>query len=274
MKIFYYSNTLREFLKNKDNNLGFVPTMGALHLGHIALVKEARAICGQVVVSIFVNPHQFNNASDLQQYPRTLVSDLKLLYDAGTDNVFIPSVTDIFSPDSVLSKIDLSPMDTRYEGLYRPGHFRGVVSVLHNMFDIVEPKHVFFGLKDLQQCLVIEKLINGYFPEIHQHNCAIIREHSGLAMSSRNSRLSAQGLNDATEIFRQLSQLKQSALNFTSERNSSIEKLKLKGIQTEYLDLVQLPTMDPIDQPVVGVRQALVFAGYLEGVRLIDNIAV
>ena len=164
--------------------VGFVPTMGALHNGHLALVKQA-AEAGPVIVSIFVNPAQFNNKEDLAKYPRTLISDLQKLKVAGADAVFIPNEKDIYPPELAAVDLDLGGLGKKLEAAHRPGHFEGVIKILHRLFEVVRPGRVYFGLKDLQQCMVAEKLIKKYFPQIEQYNAATVREQSGLAMSSR-----------------------------------------------------------------------------------------
>lgn len=243
--------------------------MGALHAGHLNLVAEARKFGTEVLVSIFVNPAQFNNPEDLRKYPRTVAADLHMLQDAGATAVFIPTVEDLYPADLGDIDLDLGLLAGRYEGFYRPGHFDGVVKVLHRLFSLIRPARVFFGLKDLQQCLVVEKLIGRYFPGIIQHNVPTLREENGLAMSSRNTRLSAAARQKAAAIHKVLRQLLTAGPAAVS---ANILELKAAGIDTEYLELVNLPDMDPAASLNTGARQAVVFAGYLEGVRLIDNL--
>ncbi|MCC7298718.1 MAG: pantoate--beta-alanine ligase [Bacteroidia bacterium] len=271
MKIFYYSRTLQSLHPNAADSIGFVPTMGALHAGHLALIEQAAAICNTVVVSIFVNPRQFNNPEDLKKYPRQSKTDLLLLSKTATNSVFIPSVDEVYAQNTSIP-LQLAPLDAVLEGEFRPGHFQGVVDVLHSLFDMVKPTDVFFGLKDLQQCMVVEKLIEAYFPKIHQHNCTTLREESGLAMSSRNMRLSEQAKNAAANIYKELSRLKTNQGTFDAFLKESTLKLAHFGIETEYMELVDLPNMGKASQRDPNKRQAIVFAGYLEGVRLIDNI--
>lgn len=244
--------------------------MGALHSGHLALVKEAKRICSTVIVSIFINPRQFNNAEDLKKYPRTIPQDLINLNDAGADVVFIPNEKDLYGKTEI-PEINLQPLDSVFEGAFRPGHFKGVVQVLHRLFSTTRPDHVFFGLKDLQQCLVIEKLVRQSFPAMQQHNCPTLREASGLAMSSRNVRLTPTERENASGIYKELNRLAAVPTEFASQRQTSVEQLKQLGIDTEYLELASLP-----DLASPGYRHgeacAIVFAGYLGGVRLIDNL--
>jgi len=176
--------------KAKKLRIGFVPTMGALHKGHISLLENAKQICDIVVCSIFVNPTQFNQSKDLETYPRNLGKDIRLLLEDSCDVLFHPNVEGIYGDD--LSKDDTGDYGTfinLLEGESRPGHFDGVVTVVRKLFEIVSPDEVYFGQKDYQQCLVVTTLINRKFPNIHFNLCPIAREESGLAMSSRNVRL-------------------------------------------------------------------------------------
>lgn len=243
--------------------------MGALHAGHLNLVAEAHRYGTEVLVSIFVNPAQFNNPEDLRKYPRTVSEDLHMLQEAGASAVFIPTAEDLYPAGLADIDLDLGPLAGRYEGFYRPGHFDGVVKVLHRLFSLIRPVHVFFGLKDLQQCLVVEKLIGRYFPAIIQHNVPTLREENGLAMSSRNTRLSAVARQKASAIYQVLRQLLSGG---PATISASVKELKEAGIDTEYLELVNLPDMDKATALNPQGRQAAVFAGYLEGVRLIDNL--
>lgn len=242
--------------------------MGALHSGHLALVAEA-ARFGPVLVSIFVNPAQFNNAADLAKYPRTLHSDLQKLRMAGADAVFIPTEIDIYPPQLTPVEVNLNGLDEKLEGAYRPGHFRGVIKILHRLFEVVRPRRVFFGQKDLQQCLVAACLIKQHFPEIEQHNTETIREASGLAMSSRNTRLTEQGKTKAATIYRALCLYNKAVW---PNKEAVLSQLSLAGIETEYLEVMNLPEFEPAEVADNNKSQAVLFAGYLEGVRLIDNL--
>lgn len=245
--------------------------MGALHNGHLGLVNKSISLCNHTVVTIFVNPRQFNNPEDLKKYPKTISEDLKKLASIGTEIVFIPNKEEIYqgpeAPD-----VSISPLDSVFEGEYRPGHYKGVVQVLYHIFNITKPNYAFFGLKDLQQCLVIEKLIKKLFPHLAQHNEPTQRETSGLAMSSRNQRLSEQGKKMAASIYTELSFLSNHQADFNSSAQKSMEKLKAKGIETEYLNLINLPNMEKTNTYDLTEQQAIVFSGFLEGVRLIDNV--
>ncbi len=275
MKIFYYSRSLERALENADQPIAFVPTMGALHSGHLHLVSKAANTHPLVVVSIFVNPAQFNNSEDLKKYPRDAEGDFFLLRNSGATHIFIPSVEEVYPESLPKVPLNIAPLDERFEGAYRPGHFYGVIQVLHRFFSMIHPTSVFFGTKDLQQCLVVEKLIQSHFPQIKQFNIETVRELNGLAKSSRNSRLSNAGLEHAAAIYTSLIRLKsllEEGNLFLPLKENEIAFLKAQTIETEYLDLINLPSMDSAEKQEPAKRQALIFAGYLEGVRLIDNL--
>lgn len=248
--------------------------MGALHEGHIDLVKSALEISPNVCVSLFVNPKQFNNPEDFAKYPVQTPQDLAMLNNFKINSVFIPVYEAVYPPDFTPVKLDISPLDKVYEGFFRPGHFDGVIQVLYRFFDLLKPAHVFFGQKDLQQCMVAEKLLHAFFPGISMHITATRREESGLAMSSRNMRLTAQGKENAAGIYKTMLELKNTG-NFSSNALENSKKTLLQhfGIETEYLDMVSLPNMQKSESVSQNGRYAIVFAGYLEGVRLIDNLA-
>lgn len=266
LRIFHYIKGVSEWTKRQNDAFSFVPTMGALHAGHLSLVEKAKALERPVLVSVFVNPAQFNNADDLQKYPRTLAQDLRLLHDAGVDAVFLPVTEDLYPSELPEVSLDLGSLENVFEGQHRPGHFAGVIKVLHRLFSALGPRDVFFGQKDLQQCLVVEKLIARFFPDIRQHNIPTKRDpETGLALSSRNARLSAEGLSKAGFINKALKMVAQSA---SAETGRSM--LSRQGIETEYLEMVSLPDMGSASTG--SGRNAVIFAGYVEGVRLIDNL--
>ncbi len=264
--------SLRSALHTKQ--LALVPTMGALHDGHLKLAQSAKELGYQVLVSIFVNPRQFNNPIDLDKYPRTIEEDKQKLIDAGIDAVYIPQSDEVYSEDIQDVQVDLGALDSVFEGHFRPGHFDGVVQVLYRFFLRVKPHAVFFGEKDLQQCMVVKKLLIQQFPYIEYYQVPTVRESSGLAMSSRNQRLSEEGKKKAAEIYSVLSTLKKQCLLGDFKSIEMINRLKDIEIETEYLAWVFLPDMLPIEPKDhhKHKHQAIIFAGYLEGVRLIDNL--
>ncbi|HEX3767236.1 MAG TPA: pantoate--beta-alanine ligase, partial [Puia sp.] len=176
--------------KNKGVITGFVPTMGALHEGHMQLITACRSMVGQTICSIFVNPVQFNDPRDFEKYPVSIEKDLQMLYHEGTDVVFLPSVQEIYPAGQTgLETYDLGPLETLLEGRYRPGHFQGVSQVMSRLLKVVQPDHLFMGQKDYQQCLVVQRLIEIMHLPVQFHSVPTVREADGLAQSSRNRRL-------------------------------------------------------------------------------------
>lgn len=267
-------------LQNKLNALkgngtiGFVPTMGALHAGHISLVERAVTENQVVVVSIFVNPTQFNDKTDLEKYPRNLIADLKLLEKTGCQIVFAPSSMEIY-PEPDNRKFDFGILETVMEGKHRPGHFNGVAQVVSKLFDIVSPDKAYFGLKDFQQLAIIKNMVKQLKLPVEIIPCPIVREESGLAMSSRNELLSADERKNAAVISETL--LKSKELS----REKSVNELKNwiteninknEYLTVEYVDIVDDILLQPVkswDEKIVKVACVAVFCGK---VRLIDNI--
>ena len=206
MKVVHTVKELRDALaaeKALQKTVGFVPTMGALHKGHASLVKRSVAENGVTVVSVFVNPTQFNDASDLDKYPRTLEADCELLATCGADYVFAPSVSEVY-PEPDTREFSYAPIDTVMEGKFRPGHFNGVCQVVSKLFDMVQPDTAYFGEKDFQQLAVIRAMVADHQCGIDIVGCPIVREDDGLAMSSRNTRLSAEERENALNISKAL----------------------------------------------------------------------
>lgn len=262
----------------KSNNLtiGYVPTMGALHEGHLKLIKECKKNADIVVVSIFVNPTQFNNKEDLIKYPRPISNDIALLEDL-CDVLFLPHQEEIYPIDWDINKIyDLGTIETVLEGAFRPGHFQGVAMVLDRLFSIIHPDKVYFGQKDYQQCMVVRRLLNlnDDFKTIEFNIVNIERAASGLALSSRNARLSNEGLDTAAHLFAALSNIKKNIQKDEISQliQETISSLQNKNIEVEYLCIADATDLTNIEnwngtQPVVAL-----IAAYVEGVRLIDNL--
>lgn len=256
---------------NKNSAVAFVPTMGALHHGHIHLVKQAKEIADVVVVSIFVNPTQFNNIEDLKKYPRTLDNDLLMLDEIGDLIIFAPSESEIYPKDFEKPIVELGQLEHVMEGEFRPGHFEGVVTVVSRLFDIVRPNFALFGLKDFQQVAVIRKMTKDLHPEINIVACETIREESGLASSSRNQRLSEQELEEAIVIYR--------TLKFASEKaktqspaevlDACKEYFNSGNLRLEYMEIVDPESLLSISQWTKGAR--ICIAAWCGDVRLIDN---
>ncbi len=262
-------------LRRESKTVGFVPTMGALHEGHLTLVKEARQMCDVVIVSIFVNPTQFNSSVDLEKYPRDLTTDVSLLAEYEVDYIFAPEEHEIY-PDGFSTYVNVQGVTDVLEGESRPGHFRGVATVVTILLNTVRPDHAFFGQKDAQQVAVIKRLTTDLGFETEIVVVPTVREESGLAMSSRNERLSAEEREKAAIIINALRAAKTEFKR--GERNAShLTQIVRDTIATEplarldYVHIVDRESMQTIDK--VGDNEALiVIAAYFGDVRLIDNV--
>ena len=262
--------------KLRGARIGFVPTMGALHAGHLSLIEEARKHCDHVVVSIFVNPTQFNNSQDLAHYPRTEEQDLEALAATHCHMAYLPSVGEVYPKDYVQPLYALEELEKRMEGLHRPGHFQGVAAVLDRFFQDVAPDVACFGEKDFQQLAVVRKLVEIRQLPIEIIGCPTLREPNGLAMSSRNMRLRSDtrsaagfihdGLLEAAETLAKRWDL--SVLTQIQERWNS-----LPNVRTEYLELASENNFSTPqkDSPMADKQWRLFTAVEVEGVRLIDN---
>lgn len=254
-------------------SIAFVPTMGALHAGHISLIQLARKRADVVISSIFVNPTQFNNPNDLLKYPRTLENDIEMLQNGGCNALFAPNVEEIY-PKLQKGHWDFGALSSRLEGHYRSGHFDGVCTVVKKLFEIVTPDIAFFGEKDFQQLAMIRQLVQHEKMEIEIVGCPTMREPDGLAMSSRNMRLSATEREQALAISRVLFFLKENKNLHSPAKLEKIGRTMLEeepGLRTEYLQIVDGDTFDDIAHWNVQ-RPVALYAGYVGEVRLIDNI--
>ena len=260
----------------RENGLkiGLVPTMGALHEGHVSLVKRSVEENDVTVVSIFVNPTQFNDPTDLQKYPRTLDADCHLLENAGVTIVFAPSFDEIY-PEPDTRRFSYAPLDTVMEGAFRPGHFNGVCQIVSKLFDMVAPDRAYFGEKDFQQLAIIRAMVRHMEFPIEIVGCPIVRESDGLAMSSRNTRLSVQERTTALNISKMLFLSKDFAAEHTLEETKRMVEegiAAVEGLRLEYFEIVDADTMQSVQEwseaaSIVGC--ITVFCGE---VRLIDNI--
>lgn len=278
MVLLHSLDALREWQQKSNwsgKSTGFVPTMGALHNGHASLIRTAAAQCDLVVVSILVNPTQFNESSDFESYPRTLESDAQKAQAAGADAVFAPSAEDLYGGTPQAPAVDWGALTSAYEGAHRPGHFDGVVAVVDLLFDAVQPKVAVFGEKDLQQVAVVKRLARERHPEVHVVVGSLIRDAHGLALSSRNSRLSPEGLRTALSLSRCLRAVDEAmGSGDTVELALGRSRAKLDslvGVELEYLDVVDAQTFEPAHGPSHPHRHVVV-AAHVEGVRLIDNV--
>lgn len=277
MRIVEKIANLKDYLQKERQNgktIGFVPTMGALHQGHLSLVDACVRENDICVVSIFVNPTQFNDSHDLEAYPRTLDQDVLLLDEVRCDYVFVPSVKEMY-PEPDVRQFDFGRISQTMEGLYRPGHFNGVAQIVSKLFDIVEPDNAYFGEKDFQQVAVIRAMIEQLNQPVKIHACPILREQDGLAMSSRNQRLSEQQRQKAPLIAHTL---KESA-NFVP--NKSVKEVvdyvittinKDPDLRVEYYEIVDGNTLENVDDWTTTDSVVGCVTVYCGDVRLIDNI--
>ena len=273
MKVLYSVEEI-QLWRNQISNLkiGFVPTMGALHEGHLELVNECKAITDISVVSIFLNPTQFNDQNDLKKYPSSLENDLRLLQKANVDVVFIPDYADLYFGEDQL-EVDIKGLDFKLEGESRPGHFDGVIRVLSIFFKLLNPSFSFFGEKDFQQVLVVEQLVDQHFSQIQLVRCPTSREPNGLARSSRNKHLSSEEFIKAGEIFQTLNWFKTQVNqhNIKEMLLSTKEKLS-NSFDVEYLELRDEAELNQVTDTLLNSR--LFVAVKLSNIRLIDNIKI
>ena len=262
--------------REAGKSIGLVPTMGALHAGHLSLVERARRENDIVVVSVFVNPTQFNNPDDLRTYPRTVDADCRLLSEAGVDYAFVPSVDEIY-PEPDTRVFNLGPVAETMEGAMRPGHFNGVAQIVSKLFAMTNPTRAYFGEKDFQQIAVIRRMAEIENFSIDIVACPIYREADGLALSSRNVRLTREGRAIAPSIHRILKEsliLKENGQSPAEVKKSVNERINaVDGLETEYYEIVDALTMQPVstwDEAVNGAVGCVTV--YCGDVRLIDNI--
>jgi pantoate--beta-alanine ligase len=267
-------NRLKQ-LKNINKKIGFVPTMGALHNGHLALIEQSKSPDTTTVCSIFVNPTQFNDKKDFEKYPVTIENDIYLLEKVNTDILFIPAVDEIY-PDGLATNFsyDLGYLETMLEGFYRPGHFQGVCRVMHKLLNIVQPDDLFMGQKDYQQCMVIKRLIELYKIPTQLHLVPTRREESGLAMSSRNVRLSDEAKQKASAIFKALGFIKNniSSLSIDQLKEKATAIILYAGFEKiDYIEICDADSLMPLNK-FQQTKMVALAAAFIEGVRLIDNM--
>lgn len=260
--------------RERGTRIGFVPTMGALHPGHLSLIRHARKYADLVVCSIFVNPTQFNDPADLEKYPRPVENDIRLLQEAGCDVLFHPEVTEMYGTGEKWH-LDLGHLDEVLEGEHRPGHFQGVTQIVKKLFDYVQPDLACFGQKDFQQFKVVEYMVNKLRIPVALEMCPTVREPDGLAMSSRNVRLSKQGRLQALALYRALQQTKADVhkKNIDALRDQATTMLSHSpGIRLEYFAIYDATSFSEAvtttkERPLVAL-----VAAWVDGVRLIDNL--
>jgi len=280
MEVLESLNSLRKeisSIKANTQKIGFVPTMGALHEGHIALIKQAIQECDYVICSIFVNPAQFNNSDDLEKYPRTILRDQELLLKAGCHALFLPS-TEVMYPKVTFTSFQFGMLETVMEGAFRPGHFSGVALIVTKLFNLVQPDIAYFGQKDWQQVQIINCLIRDLNFPIDLRIVETERDKNGLALSSRNQRLTEQGRKNASRIYHYLKLGKKMLLEANSPKYTQqvlIEKLREEdSFELEYLSIANAITLQEVVENDQNDELVICIAAYIEGVRLIDNILV
>lgn len=276
MQVFTKANELQIFLNEQllqKKSVGFVPTMGALHAGHGSLVTRAKSENDVVVVSIFVNPTQFNNTDDLIKYPRLIEKDSEFLTSLGCDIAFIPEVEEIYTNEYELPEISLGFLDETMEGFHRPGHFKGVVQVVYRLFQIVHPTRAYFGLKDFQQVAVVRFMAEKFGLPVEIIACPTLRENGGLAMSSRNMRLNELERDQSIHISKTLLFAAELSKTFAPAevKLKAIEFFNQGELELEYLEIVNPITLESLENDWVPNSIACIVA-YLGGVRLIDNM--
>lgn len=277
MVIFKYVKDLREYIATHGGGItGFVPTMGALHQGHISLIKQAKTETGLVICSIFVNPTQFNDKKDFEKYPVSIEGDIEMLIAAGCDVLFLPSVDEMYpgGTDKVRG-YSFGYLETILEGAHRPGHFHGVGQVVGRLLEVVEPGRLYLGQKDYQQCMVISDLVRQMeLSGLRVVICPTVREADGLAMSSRNRRLSEPQRARAGLIYQCLISIesKQADASFSIVQKECEELMAAKGFEVEYIALADAAALQLLKDYLPGTPMVALIAAKIGDIRLIDNL--
>ncbi|MEW5677501.1 pantoate--beta-alanine ligase [Flavobacterium enshiense] len=265
-------------IKTAKAKIGFVPTMGALHQGHLSLMKESLKNNAITVVSIFVNPTQFNNAEDLEKYPRTLDNDVAKIETLSKEIlIYAPSVDDIYEGNTNSASFDYDGLEFQMEGAHRPGHFDGVGTVVKKLFEIVQPTNAYFGEKDFQQLQIIKKMVQKHKMPVSIHGCPIHREPNGLAMSSRNERLSAEAREKAAIIYKILKNTKSKFEKHSAQEVVAYVENEFKkhaDFQLEYFEIADEATLLPCKRKSKTKHYRGFIAVFINNVRLIDNISL
>ena len=263
---------------NNGINIGFVPTMGALHQGHLSLIEESKRQNKLTICSIFVNPTQFNDPKDFEKYPITIEADKTLLTNRNCDILFLPSVNEMYpNGTSLNNNYKLGFIETVFDGSHRPGHFQGVCQVVESLLRIVQPTNLYLGQKDYPQCMVIAKLVElmGWDEKLTIHICSTLRETDGLAMSSRNVRLAETERKQATAIYKSLIATKSKFIENDLSKLMETQKLFLlnNGFDSiDYLTIANANTLEPLIEWDGKQKIVLLIAAFIGGVRLIDNM--
>lgn len=278
MKIFITKKEIKSYLsslKEQNKSIGFVPTMGALHQGHLSLIKKAQQKNDLVVVSIFVNPTQFDKKEDLINYPKTIENDTKLLKSVSCDVLFLPSVKEMYADDISSKKFNFDGLEHQMEGKFREGHFDGVGTIVKTLFEIVKPNKAYFGQKDYQQLQIIKKMVKKNRLKVKVKGCPIFREQDGLAMSSRNARLTDAQRKAAPFIYKTLKKVRKkfgtkNATIVTEWVENQFKKHPL--LELEYFTIADKKTLEPIQKKESGKKYRAFIAVFAGKIRLIDNI--
>jgi pantoate--beta-alanine ligase len=260
-----------------NTTVGFVPTMGALHEGHISLLNKSKQLAGITVSSIFINPTQFNNAEDLKNYPVTTEHDIFILEKNGCDFLFLPDFKEIYPEEIIADEhFEFDYLETILEGKFRPGHFKGVCQVVKRLLQAIKPNYLITGQKDYQQCMVLKKLLELTNSNIQLVICPTFREKDGLAMSSRNLRLSDEERKLAPEIFKTLSFIKNAlpGKEIISLKKQSAEHLEQKGFKVDYVEIADAADLKALDYWAGKAPIVILAAAYINDIRLIDNIVI
>lgn len=281
MHIFHGKLALTDYLKSiktKNSTLGFVPTMGALHQGHLALMQRSLQENKNTVVSIFVNPTQFNNPEDLAKYPRTLEADIQKLTALSPEIIlYAPTVDDIYEGQPLSQSFDFDGLENQMEGKFRPGHFNGVGTIVKRLFEIVKPTNAYFGEKDFQQLQIVKKLVSKNNLNVNIIGCPIFRESNHLAMSSRNERLSAQERKEAAIIYKTLSNTKEKFKNNSSKSVTEWVQKEFKNnplFTLEYFVIADEETLLPCVRKNKTKKYRAFIAVFVNNIRLIDTISL
>lgn len=267
--------TLVRGWKSEGHTVGVVPTMGALHDGHLSLARRAKAECGRVITTIFVNPKQFNNPDDLKKYPRTEDADAALLRWVGVEAIFAPAPEEVY-PQGFVTNVSVGGVSQPLEGALRPGHFDGVATVVTKLFGMTQADRAYFGQKDWQQLQVVQRLVADLNLAVTVVGCETVRDPDGLAMSSRNVRLTPAGRQKAPALYAAMLAAARDFRSGTPEAQVTARAARAvmaEGFESvEYIDLRDAETLGPVTDPTRPIR--MLAAAWLDGVRLIDNIAV
>ncbi|MFN3771964.1 pantoate--beta-alanine ligase [Cloacibacterium normanense] len=277
MKVLKSKKTLIDYVERQremGKKIGFAPTMGALHQGHLSLYKAAKKENDEVISSIFVNPTQFNNPDDFQKYPKTLEKDIELLEKAGVDAVYVPNVEEMY-PDGLNSKkYDFNGLENEMEGKYRPGHFDGVGTIVEELFRQVQPHNAYFGEKDYQQLAIIKKMVEKTKLPVKIHEVPTLREEDGLAMSSRNVRLTETQRKEATIIYETLTKVKEwfKVISLEEIKQKVTDIFRNSNFELEYFVIADEKTLKETDFFYKDKNYRAFIVAYADTVRLIDNM--